>query len=130
MVGGMQATIADFSDREPEQTPQKYRWKGESAINRDHGQFQEHACISWNKGYRHWVSKDPDGQQRYLTVHRLAAVAEYGFDAVARSAVHHANGIRWLNVPRFTTDIPELENPNLAPMDVVSHSKLLGSGPP
>lgn len=32
-------------------------------------------------------------------VHRLVAVAEYGFDAVAGSVVHHKNGVKWDNRP-------------------------------
>lgn len=32
-------------------------------------------------------------------VHRLVAVAKYGFDAVADNAVHHKNGLRWDNRP-------------------------------
>jgi len=32
-------------------------------------------------------------------VHRLVAVAEYGFDAVADSVVHHKNGVKWDNRP-------------------------------
>ena len=39
------------------------------------------------------------GEKATVFVHRLVAVAEYGFDAVAESAVHHKNGIRWDNRP-------------------------------
>ena len=37
-----------------------------------------------------------EGQVR---VHRLTAVAEYGFDAVAGNDIHHKNGIPWDNRP-------------------------------
>lgn len=63
----------------------------------------------------------PDVQVRE---HRLAAIAEYGYDAVAGNHVHHANKIPWLNVPVFGIDIPELENPNLVPMDPITHARI------
>lgn len=34
-----------------------------------------------------------------VSVHRLLAVAEYGFDAVCDKVVHHKNNIRWDNRP-------------------------------
>jgi len=35
----------------------------------------------------------------YVKVHRLVAVAEYGFDSVVGKVVHHKNGIAWDNRP-------------------------------
>ena len=41
-----------------------------------------------------------DGEDRYTVyVHRLLAVAEWGFDAVCEMDVHHKNEIRWDNRP-------------------------------
>lgn len=45
-------------------------------------------------GYETW--KTNDGQ---VFVHRLLAVAEYGFDEVRGKDVHHKNKIRWDNRP-------------------------------
>lgn len=51
-----------------------------------------------SKGYEqwhHWYDYERDR----VTVHRLLAVAEYGFDAVKDMAVHHRNEIKWDNRP-------------------------------
>jgi len=47
------------------------------------------------RGYE--VFSIPGGGE--FPVHRLVAVAEYGFDAVAGNDVHHVNGIKWDNRP-------------------------------
>lgn len=57
-----------------------------------------------------WLSPKDTGK-KHVYVHRLVAVAEYGFDAVAGSHVHHKNEIRWDNRPG-----------NLEPMDPGEHS--------
>lgn len=45
---------------------------------------------------RYEVVQSPEGEVR---LHRLVAVAEYGFEAVAGQQVHHANRIPWDNRP-------------------------------
>lgn len=45
-------------------------------------------------GYEVW-----DIDEGTVPVHRLLAVAEYGFEAVAGNDVHHRRDIKWLNVP-------------------------------
>lgn len=49
-------------------------------------------------GYEIWRNLS-GGKHRRVKVHRLIAVAEYGFDAVVGKDVHHQNGIRWDNRP-------------------------------
>lgn len=46
-----------------------------------------------------------------VRVHRLVAVAEFGFDAIVDQIIHHKNGIPWDNRPC-----------NLVPMDNESHT--------
>lgn len=46
------------------------------------------------RGYE--ILRPPDG---FVLVHRLLAVAEYGFDAVCGMDVHHKNEIPWDNRP-------------------------------
>ncbi len=48
------------------------------------------------RGYRRWHE---GSLNKHISVHRLLAVAEYGFDAVCDMEVHHQNGIRWDNRP-------------------------------
>jgi len=55
-------------------------------------------------GYEYWSSKewqsDGDGRKSEIVyVHRLLAVAKFGFDAVDGADVHHKNGIPWDNRP-------------------------------
>lgn len=69
-------------------------------------------------GYVRWAHKNDDGNPQHIYVHRLLAVAEFGFDAVADSDVHHKNDIKWDNRPD-----------NLEPMthgehSTVTHTKL------
>lgn len=48
-------------------------------------------------GYERWQDKLPPSKDKMVKVHRLAAVAWFGFDAVADNHVHHKNGIPWDN---------------------------------
>jgi len=58
----------------------------------------EHLQTKWVNGYH--VLRHKDGKaNRKVRLHRLVAVAEYGFDAVKDMDVHHLNGIRWDNRP-------------------------------
>jgi len=47
------------------------------------------------EGYEEVVT--PEGERAYI--HRLVAVAEYGFDAVVGNDIHHSNGVTWDNRP-------------------------------
>lgn len=59
----------------------------------------KHAGIYMNEnGYIAWYSHH-DYTTKCLFVHRLLAVAEYGFDALYGKVVHHRNDIPWLNYP-------------------------------
>ena len=60
-------------------------------------------------GYEVWTSQY-EGEQHTIQVHRLAAVAWFGFDAVKNKHVHHEKPIPWLNVEW-----------NLEPMDPREH---------
>jgi len=40
-----------------------------------------------------------DGEQVEFPIHRLLAVAEYGFDSIAGLTVHHQSHIPWDNRP-------------------------------
>jgi len=49
-----------------------------------------------SNGYRTWKDQQSG---RYMSVHRLLAIAEHGFDTVDGNIVHHKNGVRWDNRP-------------------------------
>jgi len=59
---------------------------------------REPACYRTHpkQGYEEWFNQHGDDTY-YCRVHRLAAVAWKGFDAVSDSIVHHKKGIPWLN---------------------------------
>jgi len=61
-----------------------------------HNNCRTGIAIQSNDGYRRW---NESTLGKHLSVHRLLAVAEYGFDAVCDMHVHHKNGIRWDNRP-------------------------------
>jgi len=48
-------------------------------------------------GYERWMDKCPPSKDKMVKVHRLAAVAWFGFDAVTDNHVHHKNGVKWDN---------------------------------
>ena len=76
---------------------------------------QDFASLRVDKdGYRRWRVYH-DGDYHGVAVHRLAAVAEYGFSRVAGRDVHHKNGVPWDNRPA-----------NLEPMDPSEHRRLHG----
>lgn len=54
-----------------------------------------------------WDSTRIGGGIKRIAVHRLLAVTEYGFDAVAGNHVHHQNGVKWDNRPdNITVESP------------------------
>lgn len=76
---------------------------------------------SLETGYEYWSSTEwRDGADSRTTeivyVHRLLAVAEYGFDAVANMDVHHENGIPWDNRPENIDVIEPAEHARLHAM--------------
>jgi len=54
--------------------------------------FVEYARFEWSQGYPVWRSRADD--RALVSVHRLAAVAWFGFDAVENYDVHHKNGFK------------------------------------
>lgn len=60
-------------------------------------------------GYERWETRHRN-EKFVLRVHRLLAVAEYGFDAVAGNVVHHKNGLKWDNRPENIEVMPEEEH--------------------
>jgi len=91
---------------------------------RSPGHYQEKPkvnCKTSQQGYERWmVSKQPD-RGKSLLVHRLAAVAWFGLDAVVGNHVHHKNGIKW--------DNRESNLEMLAPDEHIRHHQKAGEVP-
>lgn len=90
------------------------RWLRRHGIDTRHkSDYQHHATIRMNdKGYYIARCQAGDSDDRFY-LHRLTAVAEYGFDEVVGNDVHHVNGCTWDNRPE-----------NLTPVDSGDHAKL------
>jgi len=65
-----------------------------------------------NKGYERWET-EAFGEYAHVAVHRLAAVAWFGFEAVRDAHVHHKIPVRWLNTEG-----------NLEPVDPGDHIQI------
>lgn len=63
-------------------------------------------------GYELW-KHDRSDEIHYVRVHRLLAVAEYGFEEVAGKEIHHKNKIKWDNRPE-----------NIVPLTVSEHRQV------
>jgi hypothetical protein len=78
-----------------------YKWMDRNNIERrpkDQCQRNEYAGFATQQsGYETWRSHNSDGTEDRVRVHRLLAVAKYGFEAVGGMHVHHKNGIKWDN---------------------------------
>lgn len=69
-----------------------------------------------SRGYEKWTAYyAPESLNEGVLVHRLAAVAWFGFDAVAGNDIHHTNSVPWDN-----------RESNLAPLSREEHARLHG----
>lgn len=68
---------------------------------RDRLDYQSHILPSLkmnSNGYYLWQEQSHE-ENKVVKVHRLVAISEYGFDAVAEKHVHHTNQIKFDNRP-------------------------------
>ncbi|RLM42300.1 HNH endonuclease [Haloarcula sp. Atlit-47R] len=79
------------------------------SIRHDAVPFRTHTT-----SYERWLHRYR-GERESVRVHRLVAVAEYGFDQVVGKDVHHKNSIPWDNRPE-----------NLEPVSHAEHSQIHG----
>ncbi|MDL5361311.1 hypothetical protein [Halalkalicoccus sp. NIPERK01] len=70
-----------------------------------------------DKGYEVW-DEGYDGNSPTIYVHRLAAVAWYGFEEVCSSQIHHQSEVPWLNIDG--NDWSEL---GIVPLSRAEHKK-------
>ena len=65
-------------------------------------------------GYESWATWDYEkGELDRVKVHRLLAVAEYGYEAVVDKDIHHRNGVKWDNRPENVEPLTRSEHMSL-----------------
>jgi len=108
------STISRWLDRHD--IPTRDNWRAGVEAAREANRKEKVALQTLPSGYEYWTTKEwEDGSRvgRIVYVHRLLAVAEYGFEAVADMDIHHENGVPWDNRPE-----------NVVPMEKAEHTRL------
>ncbi len=106
-------TISDWLNRHEIETRENWKAGVEAAAEANRVERVKMRTLHENHPYECWVTKLWEGDERVSKicyVHRLLAVSEYGFDAVADMDVHHDNEIPWDNRPS-----------NVGPVDKSDH---------
>lgn len=93
--GMSQNEISDFIGCSQETVS---RWMNKLNIEARKPSHERPAPFRQSQGYEVWRHQ-VSGTHYNVSVHRLLAVAEYGFDAVCGDDVHHQNDIPWDNRP-------------------------------
>jgi len=86
------------------------RWMKKHGLERRSNRESQHLATASShasystgvRGYEKWTVGHR-GESEYLYVHRLLAVAVYGFSAVCDNDVHHVNQVKWDNRPENIT---------------------------
>lgn len=68
-------------------------------VDRRTSDNEKHPRVKTNQDGYEWIQTKVGDSIRTVQLHRLLAVAEYGFDAVVGKDIHHSNGITWDNRP-------------------------------
>jgi len=92
-LGCAQRTVSAWMERHGIDTDERAWKRGGDARRVERAHFYTRP-----DGYEHWTTR-VGGRTEAVTVHRLTAVAEYGFDTVADRVVHHINHIPFDNRP-------------------------------
>jgi hypothetical protein len=99
-LGCTNGTVSRWLDKHEIETRENWKAGVEAAVEETRVQYADYRDLE--TGYPYWsVNAAPDSDKSTLIVyvHRLLAVAEYGFEAVSNRVVHHENGIKWDNRP-------------------------------
>ncbi|SEO72827.1 HNH endonuclease [Halorientalis persicus] len=110
-LGCTNGTVSTWLDKHDIETRENWTAGVEAAKRVNRVEYVQQRTLP--AGYEYWASKEgEDRTNEIVYVHRLLAVAEYGFDAVADADVHHENGIQWDNRPA-----------NIRPIDKADHTR-------
>lgn len=95
-------TISKWLNRHGIETRENWKAGVEAAAEANRVERVKMRTLHEKHPYECWATKVRENGERVnkiCYVHRLLAVAEYGFDPVADMDIHHANGIPWDNRP-------------------------------
>jgi len=75
------------------------KWMNKHEVERRKSTIEKPPTFYTTKaGYEKWTATI-DGVSKEVSVHRLVAIAEYGFEAIDGKVVHHKNEVKWDNRP-------------------------------
>lgn len=75
-----------------------HRWMEKHSIETETAYQDRPPAHYFNGGYE-FVATEVDGETKYVQIHRLVAVAKFGFSAVCGMEVHHKNEWKMDNRP-------------------------------
>lgn len=103
-------SVRQIADRFPVSRETIRRWLDRHSIDRRSvHEYNLPGVLLDPDGYE-YVKVEHDGDQFTTSLHRLLAVAEFGFDAVVGKDIHHKNGIPWDNRPSNIEPIEHAEH--------------------
>ena len=97
-LGCTNGTVSRWLDNHDIQT--RENWKAGSKAGAEASRVPRAYFDTLESGYEFWSvrgARSEDVSSNIVYVHRLLAIAEYGFDAVSGMDVHHQNSIPWDN---------------------------------
>lgn len=99
-LGCTNGTVSRWMDKHDIDT--RENWKAGVDAAKEANRVERVKMRTHERGYEYWGHtewEDDERVSKIVYVHRLLAVAEHGFDAVAGQSVHHENGVPWDNRP-------------------------------
>lgn len=112
-LGCTNGTISRWLNRHDIEARPNWKEGVEAAKEANRVEYVQMRTLEGERGYEYWgtkVREDGERTMKIMYVHRLLAIAEYGFDAVADMDVHHKNGIPWDNRPENVVPVDSLEH--------------------
>jgi hypothetical protein len=73
-----------------------WKWMQKKDIDTRKPTSEKAGWFGYIRGYAYFQTQE-DGTLHNIRVHRLLAVAKYGYEEVKNKVVHHKNGVRWDN---------------------------------
>lgn len=125
-LGCTGSTVSRYLDKYDIDTRENWKAGVEKAKHANRKEYVE--LRQFPSGYMYWSSKEQTESgrvNRIVYVHRLLAIAEYGFDAVCNNDVHHNNGYKFDNRPANIELLDKAEHARKGNSQRISKDELL-----